>query len=94
VDRTKRTPQALNRCDHFAILSISSGMKMLEGDRLQEIKHFRGLISPFLVPYLYAKGAEMNGLERPANAKNKGKKKQRTLADYGLGMMGGDTRKQ
>ena len=47
-----------------------------------------------LVPYLYAKGAEMNGLERPANAKNKEKKKPRTLADYGLGMMGGDTRKQ
>ncbi len=46
-----------------------------------------------LVPYLYAKGAEMNGLERPFNAKNKEKKKQRTMSDYGIGMMGGDTRK-
>jgi len=47
-----------------------------------------------LVPYLYADGAEMNGLERPANAKNGSKKKKRTLSDYGLGMMGGDTRKK
>lgn len=47
-----------------------------------------------LVPYLYANGAEMNGLERPANAKGGTKKKQRTLSDYGLGMMGGDTRKK
>lgn len=47
-----------------------------------------------LVPFLYANGAEMNGLERPANAKNGAKKKQRTLSDYGMGMMGGDTRKK
>lgn len=44
-----------------------------------------------LVPYLYANGAEMNGLERPVNASNTGKKKKRTLSDYGLSMMGGDT---
>ncbi len=47
-----------------------------------------------LVPFLYANGAEMNGLERPANAKGGTKKKQRTLSDYGMGMMGGDTRKK
>lgn len=47
-----------------------------------------------LVPYLYAKGAEMNGLERPANAPGAGKKKQRTMSDYGMSMMGGDTRKK
>ncbi len=35
-----------------------------------------------LVPYLYAKGAEINGLERPSN--DKPKKKKRTLADYGM----------
>ena len=44
-----------------------------------------------LVPYLYANGAEMNGLEHPVNANPKRKKKKRTLSDYGLGMMGGDT---
>lgn len=47
-----------------------------------------------LVPYLYADGAEMNGLERPSNTENGTKKKKRTLSDYGLGMMGGDTRKK
>jgi len=35
-----------------------------------------------LVPYLYAKGAEINGLERPSNDTHK--KKRRTFADYGL----------
>ncbi len=35
-----------------------------------------------LVPYLYAKGAEINGLERPSNIK--ANKKKRTFADYGL----------
>ena len=44
-----------------------------------------------LVPYLYANGAEMNGLEQPVNANPNKKKKKRTLSDYGLGMMGGDT---
>ena len=44
-----------------------------------------------LVPYLYANGAEMNGLEQPVNAQSNRKKKKRTLSDYGLGMMGGDT---
>lgn len=43
-----------------------------------------------LVPYLYANGAEMNGLERPVNMPGQ-KKKKRTLSDYGLGMLGGDT---
>ncbi len=47
-----------------------------------------------LVPYLYANGAEMNGLERPSNMEKGDKKKKRTLSDYGLGMMGGDTRKK
>ncbi len=35
-----------------------------------------------LVPYLYAKGAEINGLERPSN--DNPNKKKRTLSDYGL----------
>jgi hypothetical protein len=47
-----------------------------------------------LVPYLYANGAEMNGLERPSNAEGDTQKKKRTLSDYGLGMMGGDTPKK
>lgn len=33
-----------------------------------------------LVPYLYANGAEINGLEQPANMGNK--RRKRTLADY------------
>jgi len=37
-----------------------------------------------LVPYLYAKGAEINGLERPSN--DNPKKKKRTFSDYGLDM--------
>ncbi len=35
-----------------------------------------------LVPYLYAKGAEINGLERPSN--DTPNKKKRTFSDYGL----------
>jgi hypothetical protein len=35
-----------------------------------------------LVPYLYAKGAEVNGLERPSN--DNPNKKKRTFSDYGL----------
>ena len=35
-----------------------------------------------LVPYLYANGAEINGLERPSNDTTK--KKKRTFSDYGL----------
>ncbi len=35
-----------------------------------------------LVPYLYANGAEINGLEMPVNAGQK--RKRRTLSDYGL----------
>jgi len=35
-----------------------------------------------LVPYLYAQGAEVNGLERPSN--DNPVKKKRTFADYGL----------
>ena len=35
-----------------------------------------------LVPYLYANGAEINGLEMPVNAGKK--RKKRTMADYGL----------
>jgi len=38
-----------------------------------------------LVPYLYANAAEINGLERPVQAK--GSRKKRTLADYGLGWL-------
>ncbi len=37
-----------------------------------------------LVPYLYANGAEMNGLERPITAGTH-KKRQRTFSDYGMG---------
>lgn len=37
-----------------------------------------------LVPYLYANGAEINGLERPTNTGNQQKRK-RTLSDYGMG---------
>lgn len=36
-----------------------------------------------LVPYLYAKGAEINGLERPSN--DTPNKKKRTFSDYGFG---------
>ncbi len=43
-----------------------------------------------LVPYLYANGAEMNGLERPINT-GTSKKRRRTLADYGLGGFQEDT---
>lgn len=39
-----------------------------------------------LVPYLYANGAEINGLERPTNAGDN--RKRRTLSDYGLGWLG------
>lgn len=35
-----------------------------------------------LVPYLYAKGAEINGLERPSN--DSPNKKKRSFSDYGL----------
>ena len=42
-----------------------------------------------LVPYLYADGAEINGLERPTNT-GKQRKRTRTLSDYGLGWLGGD----
>jgi hypothetical protein len=35
-----------------------------------------------LVPYLYAQGAEVNGLERPSN--DNPNKKKRTFSDYGL----------
>ncbi|RMH03080.1 MAG: hypothetical protein D6704_13090 [Nitrospirae bacterium] len=41
-----------------------------------------------LVPYLYANGAEMNGLELPTNLGSR-KKKKRTLSDYGLGWLKG-----
>jgi len=41
-----------------------------------------------LVPYLYANGAEINGLERPANV-GKHKKKRRTLSHYGMGAFEG-----
>lgn len=37
------------------------------------------------VPYLYANGAEINGLEMPVNAGTK--RKRRTLSDYGLGWL-------
>ncbi len=37
-----------------------------------------------LVPYVYANGAEMNGLERPINS-DAGTKRKRTFSDYGLG---------
>ncbi len=37
-----------------------------------------------LVPYLYANGAEMNGLERPTTPGQR-KKRKRTLSDYGFG---------
>ncbi|NKB81166.1 MAG: hypothetical protein GKS05_04615 [Nitrospirales bacterium] len=39
-----------------------------------------------LVPYLYANGAEINGLERPTSSGTK--KKQRTFSDYGFGKIG------
>ena len=42
-----------------------------------------------LVPYLYAKGAEINGLERPSN--DNPNKKKRTLSDYGLDFFQKDT---
>lgn len=40
-----------------------------------------------LVPYVYANGAEMNGLERPTNLNTK--KKKRTFADYGIDLFKG-----
>lgn len=51
--------------------------------RIDRSKHL------IMVPYLYANGAEMNGLERPANAGHP-KKKKRTLADYNLGWIKGN----
>ena len=45
-----------------------------------------------LVPYLYADGAEMNGLERPSNTSNQ-RKRKRTLSDYGLGWLEGDAQR-
>ena len=42
-----------------------------------------------MVPYLYANGAEINGLERPINT-GKPRKRKRTLSDYGLGWLEGD----
>ena len=42
-----------------------------------------------LVPYLYARGAEINGLERPSN--DTGRKKKRTFSDYGLDFSKKDT---
>ena len=39
-----------------------------------------------MVPYLYANGAEINGLERPTNS-GKQRKRKRTLSDYGLGWL-------
>ncbi len=44
-----------------------------------------------LVPYLYANGAEMNGLERPTNTGNQQKPK-RTLSDYGFGRLEEDAK--
>ena len=38
-----------------------------------------------MVPYLYAKGAEINGLERPSN--DNPNKKARTWSDYGMGWL-------
>jgi hypothetical protein len=37
-----------------------------------------------MVPYLYANGAEINGLERPSN--DNPNKKQRTWSDYGMSL--------
>jgi hypothetical protein len=37
-----------------------------------------------MVPYLYANGAEINGLERPSN--DNPNKKQRTWSDYGMNL--------
>ena len=42
-----------------------------------------------LVPYLYADGAEINGLEQPVNTGTQ-RKRKRTLSDYGLGWLEGD----
>ena len=42
-----------------------------------------------LVPYLYANGAEINGLERPTNT-GKQRKRKRTLSNYGLGWLEDD----
>lgn len=42
-----------------------------------------------LVPYLYADGAEINGLEQPTNTGTQ-RKRKRTLSDYGLGWLEGD----
>ena len=39
-----------------------------------------------MVPYLYANGAEINGLEHPTNS-SKQRKRKRTLSDYGLGWL-------
>lgn len=38
-----------------------------------------------MVPYLYANGAEINGLERPSN--DNPNKKKRTWSDYGMGWL-------
>lgn len=84
---------------YLSDLTAGKIWRVQPNQKMQVIAEF--LISPttvkidrkkhmILVPYLYANGAEMNGLERPVNAEGGVKKKKRTLSDYGLGMMGGD----
>ena len=88
---------------YLSDLTAGKVWRVQPNHKMQVIAEF--LISPtsvkidrkkhmILVPYLYANGAEMNGLERPVNAEGNRKKKKRTLSDYGLGMMGGDKRPQ
>jgi len=84
---------------YLSDLTAGKIWRVQPNQKMQVIAEF--LISPttvkidrdkhmILVPYLYANGAEMNGLERPVNAEGTEKKRRRTLSDYGLGMMGGD----
>ncbi|GJL50784.1 MAG: ATP/GTP-binding protein [Nitrospirales bacterium] len=85
---------AFDRYGSMYISDMSAGKvwRVLADLKKQVIAEF--LVSPagigvdrekhlILVPYLYANGAEINGLEQPSNSGKK--RKPRDLSDYGLG---------
>ena len=85
---------AFDRFGSMYISDMTAGKvwRILSNLKKQVIAEF--LVSPagigidrekhlILVPYLYANGAEINGLEQPSNSGKK--RKPRDLSDYGLG---------
>ena len=85
---------AFDRYGSMYISDMTAGKvwRILSNLKKQVIAEF--LVSPagigvdrekhlILVPYLYANGAEINGLEQPSNSGKK--RKPRDLSDYGLG---------